>query len=88
MKNVYLFSIYVCVVAQLCLALRGPMDYSLPGSSVPGDSSGKNSEWVGMPSSRGSSQPGTESRSPTSQVDSLLFEPPVKLYSPITKPLH
>ena len=57
MKNVYLFSIYVCVVAQLCPALRGPMDYSLPGSSVPGDSSGKNSEWVGMPSSRGSSQP-------------------------------
>jgi len=35
-------------------------------------------EWVAMPSSRGSSQPGIEPRSPTMQGDSLLSEPPGK----------
>ena len=35
-------------------------------------------EWVAMPSSRGSSQPRVEPRSPTLQVDSLLSEPPGK----------
>ena len=33
------------------------MDYSLPGSSVHGDSPGKNIRVIVMPSSRGSSQP-------------------------------
>ena len=33
------------------------MDCSPPGSSVHGDSPGKNLEWVAMPSSRGSSSP-------------------------------
>ena len=32
----------VCLVAQSCLTLRPLVDYSLPGSSVPGDSPGKN----------------------------------------------
>ena len=32
-------------------------------------------EWVAMPSSRGSSQPGIKPRSPTLQVDSLPAEP-------------
>ena len=32
----------LCLVAQLCLALCDPMVYSLPGSSVHGDSPGKN----------------------------------------------
>ena len=36
---------------QLC----DPMGYSRPGSSVHGDSPGKNLEWITMPSSRGSS---------------------------------
>ena len=35
-------------------------------------------EWVAMPSSRGSSNPGIEPRSPTLQVDSLPSEPPGK----------
>ena len=35
-------------------------------------------EWVAMPFSRGSSNPGIKPRSPTLQVDSLLSEPPGK----------
>ena len=35
-------------------------------------------EWVPMPSSSGSSQPRTEPRSPTLEVDSLLSESPGK----------
>ena len=33
---------WMCLVTQLCLTLWDPMDYSLPGSSVHGDSPGKN----------------------------------------------
>ena len=33
---------YLCLVAQLCLTLCDPMDCSLPGSSVHGDSPDKN----------------------------------------------
>ena len=36
------FLLTVCLVAQLCLSLCDPMDCSLPGSSVHGDSPGKN----------------------------------------------
>ena len=32
----------LCLVAQACLTLCDPMDYSLPGSSVHGDPPGKN----------------------------------------------
>ena len=32
----------LCLVAQSCLTLCGPMDCSPPDFSVPGDSSGKN----------------------------------------------
>ena len=32
----------LCLVTQLCLTFCDPMDYSLPGSSVNGDSPGKN----------------------------------------------
>ena len=46
----------MCLVAQSCLTLCDPMDYSPPGSSVHRDFPGKK-EWVAMPSSRGSSQP-------------------------------
>ena len=35
-------------------------------------------EWIAMPSSRGSSQPRDQTRSPTLQVDSLLTETPGK----------
>ena len=49
--------VYVCVlVAQLCLTLCDPMDYSPPGSSVHGISQARILEWVAMPSSRASSQ--------------------------------
>ena len=44
-NNIYVcVNVYVCVclVAQLCPTLCDPMDYSSPGSSVPGDSPGKN----------------------------------------------
>ena len=37
-------------------------------------------EWVAMPSSRESSDPGIESRSPALQADSLPSEPPGKPY--------
>ena len=52
-----LTQISVCLVVQLCLTLRDPMDCSLPGSSVHEDSSVKNTGGVAMPSTRGSSQP-------------------------------
>ena len=56
--------VYVCVcvlVAQLCLTLCDPVDYSPPGSSVQEISQARVLEWVAMPSSRGSSW----SRDPT-----------------------
>ena len=46
---------------QSCLTLRDPMDDNLPGSSVPRILQARILEGVAMPSSRGSSQPGTES---------------------------
>ena len=42
---------------QSCLTLCDPMDYSPPGSSVPGILQARILEWVAMPSSRGSSRP-------------------------------
>ena len=44
-------------VAQLCLTLCNPMDYSPPGCSVHGISQAKTLEWVAISFSRGSSQP-------------------------------
>ena len=44
----------MCLVTQSCLTLCIPVDCSPPGSSVHGYSSGKNTEWVAMPSSRDS----------------------------------
>ena len=42
-------------VAQLCLALCDPVDYSLPGSSVHGLRHIRILVWVDIPFSRGSS---------------------------------
>ena len=53
-------------VAQLCPTLCDPMDCSPPGSSVPGILQARILEWVAMPSSRGSSDPGIKSVSPGS----------------------
>ena len=67
----------VCVcVSKLCLNLCELMDCSLPGSSVHGDSPGKN---TAIPFSRGIfPTPGIESRSSTLWADSLPSEPPGK----------
>ena len=69
----------VCLLAQLCPILYDPMDCSWPGSSVHGDSSGKNTG-VGchalLPEDL--PNPGIEPRSPTLQADSLPSEPPGK----------
>ena len=44
------FSYIICVlVAQLCLTLCYPMDCSLPGSSCPWNSPGKNTRGVAIP---------------------------------------
>jgi len=55
------------------------MDCSLPGSSVHGDSPGKN-YWSGLPCPppRDLPNPGIEPRSPAFQADSLLSDPPGK----------
>ena len=63
----------MCLVAQLCLILCDPMDYSPPGSSVHGDSPGKNTG-VGCLPPEDLLNPGIEPRSPTLQVDTLLSE--------------
>ena len=63
-------------VAHSCPALCDPMNCSLPGSSVHGILQARILEWVAVPFSRGSSQAGTEPRSPTLQADFLLSEPP------------
>ena len=61
----FLVCVYVCVCVcvksfQLCLTLRDPMDHSPPGSSVYGILQARILEWISMPSSRGSSDPGIE----------------------------
>ena len=57
-----------CLVTQSCLTLCDPMVYSPPGSSVHGILQERVLEWVAMPSSRGSSLPGIEPRSPNLQA--------------------
>ena len=55
--------IHACVCVKLlqsCPTLCDPVDYSLPGSSVHGIVQARILEWVAMPSSRGSSDPGIE----------------------------
>ena len=45
------------LVAQLCLTLCHPMDYSKPDSSVHGILQARILEWVAIPFARGSSRP-------------------------------
>ena len=47
---------------QSCLTLCDPMDCSLPGFSVHEIFQARTLEWVGMPSSRGSSGPRDQTR--------------------------
>ena len=69
------------LVTQLCPTLCNPIDYSLPGSSVPGNSPDKNTE-VGCHALHQGTRalPNLEikPRSPALQVDSLSSEPPGK----------
>ena len=57
-RNFYIFSICVCLVTQPCPTLCNPMDCSLPGSPVHGDSpmDARILERVVMTTSRGSNQ--------------------------------
>ena len=51
-------STYVCAKSlQSCPTLCDPIECSLPGSFVHGDSPGKHVEWVAVPSSRRSFHP-------------------------------
>ena len=63
------------VVSDSC----NPLGYSPPGSSVHGDSPGKNT-WSGLPCPPPGDLPnvGIEPRSHALQVNSLLYEPPGK----------
>ena len=78
MANMTVIKLCESEVTQSCLTLCDPMDYRLPGSSVLGILQARIIEWVAIPISRGSSNPGIESWSPVSQADSLLSEPPGK----------
>ena len=75
-KDIFLSYVVVCLVGQSCLTLWNLMDCSPPGSSVHGDSPGKNTVedchalLQGIFPTQGSS-PGL----PTLQADSLLTEP-------------
>ena len=63
------------LVAQPCPTLCDPMHYTPPGSSAHGILQARILEWVAFPFSRGSSQQGLNSGSPTLQVDSLPSDP-------------
>ena len=63
------------------------MDGSLRGSSVHGILQARMLEWIAMPSSQGSSDPGIEPASPTSnalKTNSLPTEPQEKFINGIT----
>ena len=67
------------LVAQSCLTLYNPRDYSPSGSSVHGSLQAKTLEWIAIPFSRGNlPDSGIEPVSPALQADSLPFEPPGK----------
>ena len=71
------------LAAKSCLTLCDPMDYSLPGSSVPGISQTRILEWVAISFSRGSSQP--RNRIWVSWLAGRFFttEPPGKEHYPM-----
>ena len=66
------------LVTGSCPTVYDPMDFSHPGSSGHDIFQAWTLEWVAIPLSRGSSQPGIEPRSPALQADSLPAEPPGK----------
>ena len=68
----------LCLVTQLCLTLRDPMDCSLPGSSVHGILQARTLEWVAFPFSSGSSQHRDQTQVSALQADYLPSELPGK----------
>ena len=64
-------------VAQSCLTLCDPMDYTIHGILQ-----ARIWEWLAVPFSRGSSQPRDRPRSLVLQADSLPIEPPGKPKNP------
>ena len=68
------------LVTQLCLILCKSMDFSPPSPSVHGILKARILEWVAFPSPGGLPNTGTEPGSSTLQADSLLSEPPEKIY--------
>ena len=65
--------VIVCVLSHVWL-FCDPMNCSLPGSSDHGIFQARILQWVAISSTRGSSWPGIEPRSPALQADSLPFE--------------
>ena len=66
------------LVAQSCLTLWDPMDYSPPGSFVHGILQARILEWVAILFSRSLPDPEIKPRYPACQADSLPSEPPGK----------
>ena len=63
---------YLCVLApQSCSVLCDHIDCSPPGSPVQGILQARILEWVAIPFSKGSPNPGIEPRSPAVLADSL-----------------
>ena len=62
------------LVAQSCLTLCDPMDYSLPGSSVHEMLLARILEWIAILFPQNLPDPETEPGSPALQADSLPFE--------------
>ena len=56
-SRLYSLCAVLCLVAQSCPTLGDPMDRSLPGTSVRGESPGKNTGLIAIRSSKGSSPP-------------------------------
>ena len=71
------------LITQSCPTFCDPMDYSLPGSSVPGIFQARILEWVASPFSRGSSWPRDQTH--VSCIGRWFFtaEPPGKPHSVI-----
>ena len=65
----------LCLVAQSCPTLCDPMDYSPPGSSLHGDSPGRNTGMGYHPPPGDLHNSGIEPRSSALQADSLPSEP-------------
>ena len=65
-------------VAQSCLTVCNPMDYSPPCSSTHGILQARILEWVAFSSPGNLPNPGIEPRSPALQADALTSEPPGK----------